>query len=126
MDADFADPGERIESEIMICETCNFKLSAYLDGNLREFELRQVGKHLTNCRRCREDLRELQDLKRILRSLPDKEPREGFWDESLRSVRTRRAPARPAYKKLIGTATAAATIVAIAFTMRPHGEVPMH
>jgi predicted anti-sigma-YlaC factor YlaD len=110
----------------MVCESCNSRLSAYLDGNLSSKELRAVGTHIAACRRCREDLRELQDLKRILRKLPAAEAREGFWDDALRAVRTsRRKPAIWAYGSAVGAAAAAVAVAIIVLISRPDPTVPV-
>jgi anti-sigma factor RsiW len=71
----------------MKCEDFNACLSAYVDNRLNARENSELEGHVSTCRRCSEDLKEFQQLRSILRSLPAPEPREGFWDESLRVVR---------------------------------------
>jgi anti-sigma factor RsiW len=106
----------------MICERCNSHLSAYIDGMLSAKEVRELTGHLAECRRCREDLRELQTVRTILRGLSAPEAREGFWDEALRTVRLRdrKRLARwsPGY---VAGATAAALALA-AFVITSHHD----
>jgi anti-sigma factor RsiW len=71
----------------MKCESCNSCLSAYLDGKLNERQSKEMQEHISSCRRCREDLKELTQLRSVLRALPTPSPREGFWDDTLRTVR---------------------------------------
>lgn len=110
----------------MMCESCNLRLSAYLDGELGAAEMRHVGKHLVTCRRCREDLRELEDLKRLLSRLPVHDARGGFWNDALRSVRVRRRrPVAWDYVNAIGAAAAGLAIVAIVMMSRPDRSAPI-
>jgi anti-sigma factor RsiW len=101
----------------MLCERCNSRLSAYVDGTLTSAELRQVNAHLASCRRCREDVQEIQAIRRVLRSMPEHEAPAAFWDDTLRMIRSRarRKPAPFAYARIAGTAVAALALAIILF-----------
>ena len=112
----------------MICERCNSHLSAYIDGMLSAREVRELTVHLAECRRCREDLRELQTVRTMLRRLPAPEAREGFWDDALRTVRLRgrRRSIRwsPGYAVGYAAGAAAAALALAALIMTAHhGQV---
>jgi len=85
--------------------------------------------HVSSCRRCREDLKELTLLRNVLRALPTPVPREGFWDDTLRTVRLSEAGGKRrkrlhlrygfSYMHAVGVA---ATLALVAVLMSlPHG-----
>jgi anti-sigma factor RsiW len=104
----------------MICERCNSRLSAYIDGKLSAAETRELNEHLTACRRCREDLRELNAVRAILRRLPEHEARQGFWDDALRAVRLRGRRRRVQWspRLAVGAAGAAVALAAVVLLSR--------
>jgi len=100
-------------------------LSEYLDGRLGAAELRRVRIHLSTCRRCRDDLREMEILKRVVRRVPVPEPRDGFWEDTLQTVRVRRQRpvARASYRYALGVA-AGIVLVGIMLMSRPYQPIP--
>lgn len=105
----------------MICERCNSRLSAYIDGKLSTSDVQQLNHHLAGCRRCREDLRELQTMRRLLRSLPEPAAREEFWDSALRTARLRKPRmVRPiAFATATGIAAAALFLASLLLMRQP-------
>ena len=53
----------------MECERIKRLLSAYLDGELPEDEIREVRKHLFVCSECEWELEKIQNMKRMLNQL---------------------------------------------------------
>lgn len=55
------------------------QLSAYLDGELRPEEMREVGAHLSGCAECQAELARLRALKHLLARVPEVEPPPELW-----------------------------------------------
>ena len=55
-------------------------LSAYVDGALGVRDVEHVKAHLDVCPACLREYQGLQDVKRLLRGLPDPTPQPGFLD----------------------------------------------
>ncbi|HLW60543.1 MAG TPA: zf-HC2 domain-containing protein [bacterium] len=55
-------------------------LSAYLDGALGVRDVERVKAHLDTCASCLQEYKGVQEVQRLLRSLPDPTPREGFTE----------------------------------------------
>lgn len=106
----------------MICERCNSRLSAYIDGKLSAAETRELNEHLTVCRRCREDLRELKSVRTMLRRLPEHEARQGFWDDALRAVRQRGRRRRVHWTPQFAAGAAGAAIALGAIVVLSHQD----
>ena len=71
----------------MDCESINSKLGAYLDGELATRSARQVEMHMRQCRRCKDDLGELQNLRLLLRNSRHAPPSPAFWSTFYLAVR---------------------------------------
>ena len=74
------------------------RLSAYMDGALGVREIERVKAHLDICPSCLREYGELQAVQRLLRRLPDPEPRAGFlervhWQLQREAGRSAAAPA---------------------------------
>jgi anti-sigma factor RsiW len=54
------------------------QLSAYVDGALGVRDVERVKAHLDVCATCLQEYRGIQDVKRLLRGLPEPTPRPGF------------------------------------------------
>jgi anti-sigma factor RsiW len=106
----------------MICERCNSRLSAYIDGMLSAAEVRELNEHLAECRRCRDDLREIQAVRTILRRLPEHEARPGFWDDALRTVRVRGRKRRVQWSPRYAASAAAAALALAALVVMTHHD----
>ena len=65
----------------MQCSEIRELLSAYIDGVLDTNENTSVKEHLRNCSECSRDLADLQETIRLLRSLGEIRPPEGFRQE---------------------------------------------
>lgn len=69
------------------------QLSAYVDGELRPEEVREVNAHLPGCAECRDELAQLRRLKHLLQHVPEVDPAPEVWER----LRTRLAgEGRPA------------------------------
>ena len=111
----------------MNCESCNSRLSMYADGKLGSADARELDDHLTVCRRCREDLREIRVLRGLLGRLVEHEPRQGFWDDTLRNVRLRRRPRgiRWSMRHAYGAAATGVAALLIVLAVRPDHSGPI-
>lgn len=56
------------------CDDITPKLSAYLDGELSEFEQERVRRHLTTCQACADELRALAESAALLGQLGEADP----------------------------------------------------
>src|SRR2546429_4433340 len=84
----------------MDCERCNQRLSDLIDGRLRGRRAAATRRHIAECRRCADDHRELQSVRALLRSLPQPEAANAFWDDALGAVRQHASRSRvPALRK---------------------------
>lgn len=66
------------------------RLSDLLDGELSPHEAEALEAHLGSCDECAILLRELSDIKRQARALPDQMPERDLWPEISRSIRVGR------------------------------------
>lgn len=62
----------------MKCNEICDKLSLYIDNELSNEEMLQMGEHLQSCENCQKELEEYKELISVLQSLPDEEPPEGY------------------------------------------------
>ena len=62
----------------MNCRKTRSLLSAYIDAELAGFEMLQIRDHMSYCSECCSEHESLVTMKRILGSLPDKDPRPEF------------------------------------------------
>jgi anti-sigma factor RsiW len=127
----------------MTCDETDVLLTAFVDGELRGGEMRDVARHLAQCRRCEAESAELECVQRRVRdavalavAVPDA---DRFWgdlarglDSSRRPVRARVAVtangwraavfARPLW---IGSAIAAVLVVALMLSaLGPEDPIP--
>ena len=68
------------------CQAFDERLVRYVDGELAEPEVKELRRHLTQCTRCREELRTHQKLRDLARDLWRIEPPEELWDEYVQGV----------------------------------------
>jgi len=107
-------------------------LSAYADRMLTAQELSHVRAHLTACRRCREDLTEIESLKQLLRALPDPASSQNFWADTHRMLRQKASVSRHSGMSLprvhMGWTAAMALGLVLAFVGSPqhlgHVSIP--
>ncbi|MRR08384.1 MAG: hypothetical protein EG828_15975, partial [Deltaproteobacteria bacterium] len=71
----------------MNCSEIEDKLSAYLDGVLRNDERNNVEKHCAECTRCRHALEELERTKNILGELDEVEPPSWLTERVMSRIR---------------------------------------
>jgi hypothetical protein len=62
------------------------RLSSYLDGDMEDDERSVLERHLESCPRCREVLREIEDIVRQARTLVDTPPAGDLWPLIARQV----------------------------------------
>src|SRR5579871_6868632 len=107
----------------MECERCNLQLSMLLDGRLSARQERRVREHLALCRRCREDLAELGQLRILLGNLPSPSPSPEFWARTTERLRenapTRAVRRMPALRFRYGLGLSAAAAVAAMVLFSP-------
>ncbi len=77
----------------MECETWRSKLLEYLDGDLTGATRAELEAHLIQCERCRDELQSLQDTLALIARMPAPDPSEAFWQQYLRELRQKVAPA---------------------------------
>lgn len=77
----------------MGCEAYRSTLIEYLDGNLTGGARAELEAHLAHCPGCREELRDLQETLTLIASMQVPEPPEAFWQQYLRELRQKVAPA---------------------------------
>ncbi|MGQ0847966.1 MAG: anti-sigma factor family protein [Actinomycetota bacterium] len=97
------------------------EISAYLDGELSDVELRKAASHLAGCDVCRDEMEETMMVRARLRSLPLLEPPAllGLATDHVRPFRRRRA-------MIAGAAAAAmAAILAASSFMNPEKVVAL-
>lgn len=73
----------------MSCEQWSEQLSAWVDGMLAESERKSLEAHLQSCEACRQTAKELQELKRKLRTMPVPSPKPEMWNRVMRHLRHR-------------------------------------
>lgn len=77
----------------MQCDACRSTLFEYLDGGLTGADQAELEAHLTHCPGCRAELQDLRETVALVAGLPAPEPPEAFWQQYLRELRQRVAPA---------------------------------
>jgi anti-sigma factor RsiW len=112
----------------MNCEYFNNKLSAYLDGELSNRESQRVRAHVCNCRRCWEDLRELEQLRVLLRNTCTITPESNFWTDVLRAIRLEKPSRktlrlRTMHRPSLGFALAGFVAAVLLFVLVPRPSV---
>lgn len=92
------------------------QISAYLDGELRDDELRQLSTHLASCGRCAAEMEEIQRVRSAIRSLPVLEMPTGLVPEADAEV----IPLRRNRGFLAGVAAAVViAVIAVAALITP-------
>lgn len=71
----------------MKCRQAITKISAYMDDELDAESTRQLESHLNRCTKCREVLRDFQELDGIMHGFPHIEPSPDFAAQTLIRVR---------------------------------------
>ncbi len=111
------------ETPDMECEEYNELLSAYADRALGIRKTSLVGAHLASCERCRQDLDEIQSVRKMLRALADPEPSPEFWPDVRLNIRAASVSRRRSVSRVIGSAatwgTAAALVMAVIVLSAP-------
>ena len=82
----------------MTCKKLRNKLSAYLDGEVKDNQRRGVQSHLEKCRECRRQLQQFEKISILMRNLPPREVSDRLEREILRKTTLSRARFK---KKLI-------------------------
>ncbi|MCL6475016.1 MAG: zf-HC2 domain-containing protein [Firmicutes bacterium] len=121
----------------MECTKIKAKLADYSVGLLAEREKQMVEAHLAQCPSCAAELRALERVDRVLRTVEPEEPPAHLWN-SIRA-RIEAEPQRvqiPFWQRwfsvprlALGGAAAAAVLVAIAYfslPRSPEGDAPQH
>lgn len=73
----------------MSCHEIMSKLSAYVDGEVRDQDAGSIKTHITSCTSCSSELKQLQNTAKILCAVPDIEP-PAFLLEKIRSATVNR------------------------------------
>ncbi len=89
------------------------QLSAYLDGELTAEDEQEVREHLARCEACRDELRQLQAVRSLLRRLPEPQAPEDLWG-AVRSRTVRALPRRRWPARAVLAVAAAAVVVLLA------------
>lgn len=91
-------------------------ISAFLDGELNQGELRRLSEHLAGCGRCKDELDEMREVRAAVRSLPLLEVPPGLVSEAEAEV----IPLRRNRGFLVGAAAAVvAVVIAVAALVTP-------
>jgi anti-sigma factor RsiW len=103
----------------MHCEKYNHLLSALADDGLSGRQKNQVQDHLVHCRRCCEDMAEINALKSLLYATRVNTPEPTAIERTLRHVRERsvRRMPRAVIVRFEYSAIIAAGLIALAFTI---------
>jgi anti-sigma factor RsiW len=104
----------------MHCEHHNHLLSALADGELNKREAKKVQEHVRCCRRCSEDMAEIQSVKTLMNATRSFTPEPVAIEQALRRIREkspRRFP-RAVIVRFEYSAIIAAGLIALAFTIR--------
>lgn len=64
-------------------------VSAYIDGEVNDEEKKQVETHLSRCKECQQEFRELTALEEVLHNMTLKKPSKEIWDVYWSSVYNR-------------------------------------
>lgn len=94
------------------------ELSAYLDGELEQYEIPLVVDHLSRCERCRDELQELDSARAAVRSLPTVEQPAVIPLPTKSSARGRWT------RRFVGAAAAAAAVIVLALGVTGSGSAP--
>ncbi len=70
----------------MVCSWVKSKLSLYLDDQLSPLDVKKMNKHLKYCHSCKQELKELQDVRLLMCSLEDVSPPEDFTNNVMDRV----------------------------------------
>jgi anti-sigma factor (TIGR02949 family) len=96
----------------MDCATTRFLLTAFVDGEVGDFERRQIARHLAFCPRCAARLQTLSKLRALLRA---RGPREAVPEDLLQRIARREAPAAAAWRRW--SRPGAMTVALLAFVL---------
>lgn len=77
----------------MRCEDCRSQLIEYLDGDLTGAAKTNLEAHLNQCLACRDEVHALRETLTLVAQMPAPEPSEAFWQQYLRELRHKVAPA---------------------------------
>lgn len=70
----------------MTCRSVEFRLSAYLDGELTGAEMLAIGRHLADCMACSSEADSIRRLKMMVGLQNELEPESGFEDRLVAHV----------------------------------------
>ncbi|MEE8282421.1 MAG: zf-HC2 domain-containing protein [candidate division NC10 bacterium] len=92
----------------MECEAYRSKLLEYVDRDLTAAAHAELEAHLTRCPGCREEEHALRETLALVARMPAPEPPEVFWQQYLRELRQKVAPAPrlPRLQNWLATLTA--------------------
>lgn len=119
----------------MDCQACRNSLLEYLDGELTGAAKTDLETHLTLCPDCREEVRTLRKTLTLIAGMPAPEPPEAFWQQYLRELRQKIAPAprlprlgdwftTPLLRPVPALAVAILLLSAVVLTWRSSSERP--
>lgn len=112
----------------MQCIEVRDKLADYSVGLLSERERRAIQEHLDGCASCRQELRALERVDRLLDAVPLEEPPAHLWQSIRSRIEAQPQPVRPSFwrnwftlpRLALGGAIAATLLVALAYFTAPH------
>jgi anti-sigma factor RsiW len=99
-----------------LCKQFSEKLSGLLDGELSVREAEGVKKHLESCEHCRAEYREMEQLKKVLKTSAPPAPSGEKWSSAWKNIEGGIAARRPgrAFRWAAAAFAAAAVIVVCA------------
>lgn len=121
----------------MQCTEVKTKLADYSVGLLNERERRAIQEHLDGCTSCRQDLRALERVDRLLNAVHPEEPPAHLWQNIRSRIEGQPQPVRRTFwrnwftlpRLALGGAIAATLLVALAYFTSPRppsGEEHLH
>lgn len=96
----------------MNCKQIQQHVDEYLDGMLPAEQLRMVEQHIQECSECRAEYDNAQTVQGMLQSLPDVQPREGFFAAALQQARVVNGVKGSSHKKSWWMASAGGALAA--------------
>lgn len=72
----------------MRCKDVRILINKYLDGTLNEANSEALFAHIHSCAHCKKELKQLTELKSVLKNLPDEEPPKGLLSGALEKAKS--------------------------------------
>lgn len=91
-------PTQRCEGEEMDCKQARMLISAYIDGELNEAEMKGLNEHLKQCAECMSFYNSVVALKRVLASYQEPKPKDELLMTTLHRLRETKGGYTPSDK----------------------------